>query len=106
PEKPALARHAERAVADETGAEKRRRLGRTIAFGDGKAVARIGKSVFGIAAVARIAGEERLFAEVLFTRKTIAALPTGMTEPWNADALTGREGRDALAQRGDTADDF
>src|SRR5690606_10137987 len=65
-----------------------------------------GERIFRVAAVARIAGEERLFAEVLAPRAAIAALPTGMAEPGNADALTGREAGDALAQRGDAADNL
>ena len=59
----------QRAVADQPGAEQRRRLGVAIAVRQLEGVARVGDRVVGIAAVDLVAGEARVVAEILLTRR-------------------------------------
>ncbi len=73
--------------------------------GEGKDESRVGDRMGGEAAVARIAGEERMFAEVLARASAIGASPVGMAEPGHADAEPKRE-RDAFARRLDSAHDL
>jgi hypothetical protein len=40
------------------------------------------------ATVASVAGKERMIAEIFLTAHAIRADAAGVTEPWNADALT------------------
>src|SRR5262249_55909544 len=57
--------HPQAAVADQPGAEQRRRLDITVGRIDGKAIALVGDGQFSIAAVQLIAGEAGPIAKVL-----------------------------------------
>ena len=70
-----VARELQRAIADQSGAEQRRRLGSVVTLRDGKTVACIGERIFGIAAIARVASEECVLAEVFPSNRTIAYVP-------------------------------
>ena len=94
-----LAGMLERAVADQSGAEQRRRLGVAIGGRQLEAVARVGDGVFGIAAVDLVAGEERVVAQILLAAAAIEAGAVGMSEPRHADAVVDGEAGDAGAKR-------
>ena len=96
----------QRPVADEPGAEERRRLEIGIAVGNREAVALVGNGSLGIAAVDRVAGEARALAEILPPARAEPAAAAGPAEPGDADALTLFEARDAGAQLTDRADDL
>ena len=69
-------------------------------------VARVGDGVLGVAAVALIAGEARLRAEVLGAAPAEAAAPARPAEPGDADAVADRDIAHAVAERLDRADDL
>src|SRR5690606_568094 len=99
-----IMRHFQRAIADQSGAKQRRRFCRAVMLGKGKHEARIGSHVFGIAAVARVAGEERALAEIFASAPAIGTLTAGPAEPWYADAIAYPEVRDTVAQGGNAPD--
>jgi hypothetical protein len=99
-----VARHPQRAVADQPGAQQRRRLDVGIGAVDGKTVALVDHRMVGIAAVQRIAGKARRGAQILAPRLAVAALTTGPAQPWDADALAVRVAIDARTSRGHRAD--
>ena len=93
-------------MADQPGAEERRRFGVRIGVGQRKGVARIGDNMIGIAAVAGVAGELSAVAEVLPPAQAIAAMPASPGEPRYADPSTNAVIEDAFAQRDDPPDDL
>ena len=101
-----LAGELERAVADQPGAEQRRRLRVAIGWRQLEAVARVGDGVLGIAAVDLVAGEARVVAEILLAAAAIEARAVGRAEPRHADAVADGEALDARAERRDLADDL
>ena len=101
-----VARHLQASPADETGAEQRRLFSRIGAFGQREAEGRVGYGVRGIAAVARVAGEKRVVAQVFALRRAIGTATAGVAEPWHADALPGFQAGDAGAERIDDPDDL
>src|SRR5262249_47538305 len=82
-----IAGETQRAIADEAGAEKRRRLFVRVARGDGKAVALVGEGVLGVAAVDLVSREPRALAEVLAVRQAEAARAARPPEPGHADPV-------------------
>ena len=82
-----LADQAQRPVADQPGAEQRRRLRVRIAVGDRQAEALVGDGQLGVAAVDVVAGEAGVVAEVLAAAAAVAALAVGPAEPGDADPL-------------------
>jgi hypothetical protein len=94
------------AVADQPGAEQRRRLQIAVALGQGEAVVRLRLGIFGIAAIGLVAGEGRCVAKVLAAGAAIGTNPASASEPGDADALAGREAGDAVPQLLDRTDDF
>ena len=105
-ERLAVAGHTVRAVADEAGAEQRRRFGIAEFLRQAEAIAPVGDHVLGVAAVDVAAGEVRRVAEILHARQAEAAVATGPAKPGHADALAEREVADAGAQRLNPADDL
>ena len=101
-----LAGQLERAVADQAGAEQRRRLDVAERVGKGEGVAGVGDAVGGEAAVAGEAGEQGIVAEILAALAAIGAMAAGPAEPGNADPVADAEALRALAQRRDPADDL
>ncbi len=99
-------RHLQRAPADEPGAEQRRQSRGLGALGQRETVGSVGDRMGGVAAVARIAGEERVVAKIFARAHAIGTMPASMTEPRHADARAGRKARHARARRDDAADDF
>src|SRR5262245_34701922 len=81
-----LARHLERAVADQPSTEQRRSLCIAIAFGNREDVTRVGNGVLGIAAVDLIAGKARVIAKVLSPRAAVETHSTREAKPRHADA--------------------
>ena len=102
-----VARHAQAAVADQPGAQQRRRLGVAVAAGERKAVAGVGDRVLGVAAVDLVAGEAGVRAQVLLARPAVAASAAGPAEPGHADPLArAREPRRPRPRADDVADDL
>ena len=101
-----LAGHAQRAVADQPGAEQRRGLDVGVEVRDREDEAGIRQRVVRIAAVEGVAGESREVAEVLAAGAAIGAGAAGGAEPGNADAVADRERRHAGPDRLDAADDL
>jgi hypothetical protein len=97
---------AQRAVADEAGAEQRRCSDVVQSRRQRKAIARIGDRVLGIAAVDRIAGETRALAEILAPGAAIGARAAGEAEPGHADAHPRLQAAHTLAERLNVADDL
>ena len=80
-----------RAKADQAGAQQRRGVRVVVAAGQGEAEALVGDRVFGEAAVAVVAGEDRVVAKVLAVHGAVAAVAAGLAEPGDADALADGE---------------
>ena len=99
-----VARHPERTVADQPGAQQRRRLGVGEIVREREAVAPVGQQVLGIAAVEGIAGEARRRAEVLLAGPAEAAVAAGPAEPGHAHASPFLEILDTVAPGRDPAD--
>ena len=59
-----------------------------------------------VPAVARVAGEQRLVAQVLAPGAAVGTDAAGIAEPRHADALTHREAGYALPDRRDPPDDL
>ena len=103
PEPLGVAGHAQRAVADQPGAEERRRLLVGVALRNRHAVALVGDGELRVAAVQVVAGEARAVAEVLASAQAVPALVVGPAEPRDADPVARRE---ALAAEDDASDDL
>jgi hypothetical protein len=101
-----LAGKLQRAVADQTSAEQRRRLGVVIAAWQLEAVARVGGRVLGIAAVELVTGEARVVAQILLAAPAIETGAVGRAQPRQADAIADSEALDARAERRNLADDL
>ena len=92
-----LAAHPQRAIADQPGAQERRRLLIGLLARQGEAEALVGDHVLGIPAVDVAAGKAGAHAEVLAPRQALIALATGPAEPGHADPSTvGHRARDDL----------
>ena len=89
----------QRAVADESRAEQRRRFRIAVALGQREAEALVGDHGFGEAAVEVVAGEARLRAQVLPAGQAEPARAASPAEPRHADALPGREPLRSRARR-------
>jgi hypothetical protein len=96
----------QRPVADQPGAEQRRRLQVRVALGQREAEALVGDRQLGVTAVAVIAGELGLVAEVLAAGAAVAALAVGPAEPGDTDPGAGLESARALPRAGHGADDL
>ena len=71
-----------------------------------EAIGRIGHGVFGVSAVERVAGEERIFAEVFLVPAAIEALAAGIAQPRHAEAVADAEFLGALACLDDRTDNL
>jgi hypothetical protein len=106
PERAPLARHAVAAPADQPGAQERRRLDVVGWSRQRKAEPRVGDSVRGVAAVARVTREQRRIAEIFPAAAAIGARLTGVPEPGHAHALAQRKTFDVSAERRHAPDDL
>ena len=77
-----------------------------VAVGKMKTIARIGDSIFGISAIAVIAGKHRRIAQVLPAGKAIAAVPASAAEPRHADPLAHADTSGACTEPDDGSHDF
>ena len=101
-----LADQPQRPVADQPGAEQRRRLQVRVAVGDREAEALVGDRDLGVAAVDVVAGELRVVAEVLAAAAAVAALAVGPAEPRHPDPLARGELLRPLPRLAHHADDL
>ena len=101
-----ISRLAERAVADQSRAEQWRSAHIIVVVRNSKTETRIGRDVLGIAAVDRVAGEERAPAEILAARAAEIAFAASPSEPRNADAFAGPKTIDAVTEFFDVSDNF
>src|SRR5574337_1547913 len=67
---------------------------------------RIRQHVFGVAAIAVVTGEARLFAKIFAPAATINTLAAGPAEPWHAQAFARFESSYILAKRCYRTDNF
>ena len=81
----------QRAVADDPGAQQRRRLGIVEHLGQGVGVALVDDRQLGVAAVGIPPGERRGDAQVLGAAPAEPAAPAGPAQPGDADALADVE---------------
>src|ERR1700694_6157797 len=91
-----IARAPQRAIADQAGAETRRRVQVVVTLGQRKTKALVSDAKLGIAAIQVIAGEARADAQGLEIAATEAAGLVEVAEPGPADALAGRKPVGAL----------
>ena len=101
-----IARHAQRAVPDEPGAQERRGLDVGNAGREGEAKARIGQGVLGVAAVLPVARESGRVAEVLGAPLAIATGPAGGPEPRHPHAIAQSEPGHQRPEGRDVTDDL
>ncbi len=103
-----IAGHLQRAPADEAGAEQRRhmRVVHRKPVGDRQAEARVRDHMRRVAAIARIAREQRRIAEVFAARPAIGTCAARVPEPRHADALALREALHVRADALDASDDL
>ena len=100
------AAHTKRAVADDAGAEQRRRLLVGELLGDAIHEGCRRHKVFGVAAVDVPAGKRCLLTEVLSPNKAEAASPTRFAEPGNPDPVARGEPLYSWPGGRHLADDF
>jgi hypothetical protein len=93
-----LARHAVAAPANETGTEQRRDLAIIHVVRQSKAVPCVRQHVARIAAIACVAGEQRVIAQVLPACAAIRTYAAGEAKPWNTHALAECKSADAGSQ--------
>ena len=98
-----VARHPQRAVADQARAEQRRGLEILVALGNGEAEPLVRDDALGVAAVQLVPGEAGPVAQVLAPGAAVAAGAVRPAEPGDADAGARRE---ALSTALDRADDL
>ena len=101
-----VAAEPQRPVADQPGAQQRRRLEVRVALRDREAVALVGDRQLRVAAVELVAGEAGPLAEVLAAGAAVAALAAGPAEPRDPDPLPGLEALRPLPRPLDGADDL
>ena len=81
------ARGHQRTPADQSGTEERSQGDGIIVLRQAEGVGRVGDRMGSEAAVAGVAREQRLVAQVLMSRDAVGAMSAGMAEPGNAHAL-------------------
>ena len=96
-----VARDPERAVADQPGAEKRRRLDVAERRRHGEAEPLVRDAELRVATVQVVAGEERAVAEVLTPGATVRTRAARPAEPRHSDAVARRESSGARHDLGD-----
>src|SRR5690606_27825421 len=97
---------AQRAVADQTRAEQRRRRDRIVRLGNREAEIFVRYGVLGVAARQLITREERVRTEILLPGSAVAAPAAGPSEPWNADSLPRAVAPRARTEGFDPPDDL
>jgi hypothetical protein len=95
-----------RAIADQPGAQERRRFRVPVGHGDPEAEAVVGDSELRITAIERVPGEAGSVAEVFRARSTERAFSARPSEPRDADAIAGCEGSDTGPHVDDSPDDL
>jgi hypothetical protein len=96
-----VARHLQRPITDQPGAQQGRDMHVVEGSGQRKAVALVGDRLLGEAAVDVVPGESRGVAEVLAPAATVRAVPAGPREPGDSHPVAdGRPRRRASAVPG------
>ena len=98
--------HLPGAIADKAGAQQRGRPDIGIAWRNGQAIACVGDSIVGIAAIPRVTGELRMVAQVLAIAAAEAAAPAGPAKPGHTHAIPRLHGQNTLTERLDDAHNF
>ena len=101
-----VARHAKRSVADQSGAEQRRKPIGFSVLREGEAVAGFGDGVIGVPALDLVAGKARVIAEIFASGMAKTAVAARMPKPGNADPLPDLQVANILAERRDPSHDF
>jgi len=101
-----VARHGQRAIADESRAQQWRRFHVRISLRQMKAVTAVGDRALGVTAIDRIPRNTRFIAQILATGETVTAVTTGMAYPRHADPFTHAETAYSRPHRRNGADDF
>ena len=102
----AVAGDHQRAPADQAGAEQRGERHVAAGLAEREGEARVGDRRRREAAVAGVAGEQRVIAQIFAVPDAIGADAAGVAEPGNADALAHLQPLDPGADRIDPADDL
>ena len=98
--------HHQRAPANESGTKQRRDRDIITFLTERESLTRIRDRMRRKTAVPRIAGEERIVAEIFHTILAEAANAAGVSEPRDSDAIADAVGGDVWAHQIDPADDF
>jgi hypothetical protein len=96
----------QRAPADQPRAQQRRQRDVAAPLAERKCEARIGHGRGCIAAIAGVAGEQRLIAEVLTLHPAVGTGTVGVAQPRDADPLADLQAPHGGADRIDPADDL
>ncbi len=96
----------QRAPADQPGAQQRRRLRGVAIVGEAHGECGLGDDVGGVAAVAVVAGEGWIVAQVLAPLATIGAVTAGASEPGDANPCADGEALDLRARLRHPANDL
>src|SRR5206468_3030263 len=99
-----IARHHQRAPADQARTQQRRDSDIVAGLAERKAVAGVRDEMRGKAAVARVASEARTIAEIFPAAPAIGTFAAGIAQPGNADPLTDAKRGYAGAKRVHPAD--
>src|SRR3974390_1124911 len=94
------------APADQPGTQPRRDLGSFAPLAERKTISRIGDGMSGIAAVARITGENRRIAQILGAGPAIGTRAAGRTQPRHPDPLADRNPATPRPESGDPTNPF
>ena len=93
-------------IADEAGAQQRRRLGVAVALGQGEDVPFIGQVVLGEPPVQGVPVELRLVAQVFPSRPAVGALAAGPAQPGRPHPLAHAPSLNSLPHRHDLPHDL
>ena len=99
-----LTRHDQRTVADESGAEQRRRLKVGVPLRKGKTETMVGHGVLGEAAIYLITGKPGCIAEVFLVAAAVSAVAAGPAEPRDTDPVSLLKPLHSFTDPGNPAD--
>lgn len=106
PDRSRRARHAQRAPSNQAGAEKRGQQRGIAVIWQRETKGRVRNDMGRVAAIARVAGEKRIVAEIFAAFRTIGTMAAGMAEPWHADTRARRKTCNMRADRFNASNDL